>query len=250
MMGRRGGRTNRRSVGGGVQPFNPLLVTSATCLCWLPDFAQNFTLNGSDVSTWVDESGQGNSWPQGTASLQPPFSATAIAGRPGIMPDGVAAQYLDGPDWSPTGLDLALTGSEMFMIGEYPTDTPGDNTMLYMYAAGGVHEVFPNVTTRKIFSHYGSTTRVDTGAPAAGTYNKPFLRNTISVSGERTVNVNGAQHFTSAVNTPGYDATSRIGAAVFVDACAISYLLVYDGKLSTPDRAYVTGGLKRRYGIA
>lgn len=47
------------------------------------------TLNGSNVSAWADQSGQGHNVTQGTASLQPLFIPNAKNGQPGVRCDGV-----------------------------------------------------------------------------------------------------------------------------------------------------------------
>ena len=65
--------------GGGVPPYTGLEL-------WLKGDA-GVTLNGSTVSAWADQSGQGRSATQGSAASQPAF-VTSGTGKPGLSFDG------------------------------------------------------------------------------------------------------------------------------------------------------------------
>jgi Concanavalin A-like lectin/glucanases superfamily len=66
------------------------------------------TLNGSTVSAWDDQSGNGNNATQGTAANQPTYQATGYPGsKPGVLFDG-ADDFLIAD-----GMAAVLTGSDV-----------------------------------------------------------------------------------------------------------------------------------------
>lgn len=65
--------------------FSPLDIDS--CVLWLKADA-GVTLNGSTVSQWDDQSGNGNHAVQATASYQPTFVANQLNGKPVLRFDG------------------------------------------------------------------------------------------------------------------------------------------------------------------
>jgi hypothetical protein len=63
------------------------LVTSVTCLQSVQSDL-GITLNGSTVSAWADQSGNGKHYSQGTPGSQPTYNATGLNGRPTLLFDG------------------------------------------------------------------------------------------------------------------------------------------------------------------
>lgn len=89
---------------------DPLQILGASLLQWVrADLG--VTLNGSDVSAWADQSGNGHDYAQGTASAQPAFQA---AGGPNSQPciefDGVDELLVN------TTLDLPAPGTTPTLI--------------------------------------------------------------------------------------------------------------------------------------
>ncbi len=90
MISRRpGSRFNRGRIssGGALIQFNRL-VTSVTCLQAVQSDIQ-VTLNGSTVSAWLDQSGNGKDYSQGTGAAQPTYNAAGLGGFPTLTFDGV-----------------------------------------------------------------------------------------------------------------------------------------------------------------
>jgi hypothetical protein len=72
---------------GAASDFRPTQL--AGCVLWLRSDL-GITLNGSTVSAWADQSGNGNNATQGTGANQPTYSASdaGYAGRPSLSFDG------------------------------------------------------------------------------------------------------------------------------------------------------------------
>lgn len=71
---------------------------------------RGITLNGSTVSQWADQSGNGYHLAQSTPDYQPTYSLTSFNGKPGVTFDGVD-DYLSNTSLPAiaTGTDLPLT---------------------------------------------------------------------------------------------------------------------------------------------
>lgn len=77
-----------RATGSSVPPTTPLTILGAELLAWYrADLG--ITLNGSTVSAWADQSGNGHHLTQGTATNQPLFEAAGLGGQPSVYFDGV-----------------------------------------------------------------------------------------------------------------------------------------------------------------
>lgn len=69
------------------QVWTPKSLGSALLCWWRAD--AGVTLNGSTVSSWADQSGNGKTLSQATAARQPTYDATGLNGFPCITFDGV-----------------------------------------------------------------------------------------------------------------------------------------------------------------
>lgn len=67
------------------------------------------TLNGSNVSSWADQSGNGRDFTQGTAAAQPAYvSSGGAKNRPYLDFDGVNDYLYRASGWSPTGAQTVI----------------------------------------------------------------------------------------------------------------------------------------------
>ncbi len=91
-MSRRNVRQTRRADDG-AGGFLPTQL--AGCVLWLRSDL-GISLNGSTVSAWADQSGQGNSVTQGVAGQQPAYNASdaSYGGRPSLSFAQASAQLL------------------------------------------------------------------------------------------------------------------------------------------------------------
>lgn len=116
------GRGNRRGIGGGGVIVTPKTILGASLLQWVrADLG--IELNGSNVSAWADQSGNGHHYAQGTAGNQPPYEATG-------GPNGTPAVSGDGTDYLTNAtLDLpapATTNTTIWIICRVDTWVSAD----------------------------------------------------------------------------------------------------------------------------
>lgn len=106
-------------AGGGVRRATPLSILGpASVLQWVRSDL-GITLNGSGVSGWADQSGNGNNLSQGTAANQPTYNATG------------------GPNGTPS---LLFDGTNDSLAAATPNQPAPGTTVTYLWA------VFRNVT--------------------------------------------------------------------------------------------------------
>ena len=204
-------------------------------------------LNGGTVASWLDISGNGRHWTQGSAPLQPTWVASAINGQPGLSFSAAATQELVGPDL----FALGLTAAETFIVFQLNADPPatGAKCGLWRTESAASVAVVP-FTDGVIYDGFGSTVRKTTVNPTPSLAS-PRIYSVITTSSEWTSSLDGVQIFTTATNAVGWNTATRIGSSVtnWFDGIMCEWL-VYPAKLSTADRAKTIAYLKARYGIA
>jgi hypothetical protein len=89
LLGRTRARDRSRGHGGGAA-FSPLALPNLAA--WYRA-DRGVTLNGSTVSAWADQSGNGRTLSQGTGSAQPTFTASGIGSQAALSFDG--GDYMD-----------------------------------------------------------------------------------------------------------------------------------------------------------
>jgi hypothetical protein len=211
------GSAARRRVSG---PWTPESPNSANVHFWLePD---------SFGATWADKSVAGNDWTlDGTT---PPFVTTG--GAEWLSADVVRFVTLDrifGPSLT------SLTAGEIFIllandyeanIGCWAFGTSADASH-FTWGDGNWYESF------------GRATRVNSGNPSPALTN-PIVVNMISASGEWTLNLDNAAHYTTATNTVAFRSDPFIGRHPSYETnMEIRAVIMYDGKLSAGDRTAV-----------
>jgi len=104
-------RFRSRGAGGGAALWTPADIT--TFKWYDSNDADTIVpyLSGSDVSRWDDKSGNADNALQGSASLQPSYSATGLNGLPSVFVDGTETMVIGGLD---VGDNYCV-----FMIGEF-----------------------------------------------------------------------------------------------------------------------------------
>ena len=229
--------------GGGAVPWTPL--TPGTPAWWLR--GDSVTLNGATVASWLDKSGNGRHWTQGSAPLQPTYVASAINGQPGLTFSAAATQELVGPDLNAVG----LTGAETFIVVQLNADPPASAPFCGFWRTGSAASVaVVPFTDGTIYDEFGTTVRKTTVNPTKSLAT-PSIYSVISTSSEWTNSLDGTQQFTTATNTVGWNTATRIGSSVtnFFDGVMCEWI-VYGAKLSAANRAAAIAYLKARYGIA
>jgi len=235
----------RALLAAGGRSFSP--PDASTPLGWWLR-GDDVTLNGADVSSWNDKSGNSRHWTQGTAADQPLFVASAINSRPGVTFDAANTEWLNGPNL----VTIGLTGAESFLVVRADADPPaGTQGALYRTGSAASFGAYP-WSDSNIYDEFGSAANYNLGNPTPS-LTVPRIYGAISTASEWTNFLDGVQLATTAVNTVGWSAAPRLGAtntAARWFAGTVCEWLVYTAKLSASDRARVMAYLKSRYGIA
>ncbi len=226
-----------------VPSFNPLSISG--CSLWLrADLGVSLT--GGVVSSWADQTTNANNYGQSTAGFRPTV-ATAIGGQSTINFLASGTQWLLGPSFS------ALTAADVFIVLKYSTTAL---SRFCRFGSYGDADYWPFVDGHGYLS-IGSTVRQDVGLlnPIA---TSGQLLEVISTSSEFSAFQNGIQRFTTATNTVGWEPSgSLIGASTSTGIVPgslvwngdIAEWIIYDHKLSTPDRTALKSYLASRYGL-
>lgn len=221
-----------QDAGGGSPP-----TFSGTLKLWLrADLG--ITLNGSKVSAWADQSGNGNNVTQGTAADQPPYTAadSNFNGRPSVGPFSSTSYALN---------------ASTFTISQ-------PNTIyLVAYAANTAQNVFfDGSSSRQIIGRAGATTwwiYAGTTVDANGANGNPHAFCLTLSSGTGTLYVDNSQ--TAAVSsTAGSDALTGlvvgVGSGDAAPNGSIAEFLIYSGAHTTAQVQQVFRYLGARYGLA
>lgn len=191
-MSRRNIRQTRRADDG-AGGFVPTQL--AGCVLWLRSDL-GISLNGSNVSAWADQSGQGNNVTQGVAGQQPAYSTSdaSYGGRPSLSFAQASTQFLKSSTTIVTAsqpITLVVVGEGSQAVGaqwwmaigpgalncglEDPgTSAPGNvglyaGSFVFIAASdsAGVFAAVLNGASSKLFRN-SSSTAVGTGNPGTG----------------------------------------------------------------------------------
>lgn len=209
-------------------------------------------LSDSDpVTTWSDQSGQGNDLSQSTTGNKPLYKTNIVNGRPAILFDGVddyftLANVLSGASAGEVFIvikaaaDPAVSSAKS---GIWNMDGEGTNACHYPFTDGNIYDA------------WGSTARKSTGNPTPSLASWRIY-NISSAAGAWTSRIDGVQHYTTATNTfSSFSGSPYLGrsASLFGDVYFnghIAEILIFNEVLSAGDRTYVLNGLADIYGIS
>lgn len=230
---------------GSASAWSPMSLGSELAM-WLR--ADTVTTSVGAVSTWNDKSGNGRA----PAATSPPTwrdagHARCINGMPVVDWDGTDNRM----DFAIDAF-AALTAAEIFLVGRIDVDPPAaaGQTGLWRFGTAVNGDHFP-YTDGNVYAEFGTTVRKNTGNPTAN-LTSAFCLNVISVSGEWTMNINGAQHFTTATNTVGLPSAAILGAYTAGSAKfdgVMAEVIMCSAKLSAANRALVKTYIASRYAL-
>ncbi len=222
---------------------------------------RGITLNGSDVSGWADQSGNGNDASQGTALNQPAYNTSWSNGRPALTFDGtnhfmevntLAAMFVNRAPFT------------LFCVAQ-ATDTAG----FYNYVGSGSSTVGSRLIEWRqaptVLHEFVS--RDDDGTPEAsatgGTADTASHIHVISYAGGLSAALKSWQNntavidttYTSSSTTQTLDQTAigafpQIAARINLFKGNIAEVIAYNNVISDADRVSVQNSLSARYGIA
>jgi hypothetical protein len=200
--------------------------------------------NGSySGGTWQDSHTTNRDLTQSTGASQP----TQVAG----VLNGLSVMRFDGADDHFIVPSMgALTAGTVFLVVKIDADPPGAEAqtgLWHMGAQGAQNTHFP-YTDGNIYDAWGSSTRQSTGNPTLSLSSDFRTYCVSSSSGNWTSWIDGTQHYTTATNTPQFDAITpffgqNLTANNWLDG-DVAELFIFDSALSTGDRqsmeAYIT----------
>lgn len=142
-----------------AQQFSPIDLSP---LIWI-DANVGITESGGSVSSWVDQSGNGNSFTQGVGSQQPLYQATGLGGLPTV--------YFDGTDEMLTGtLSSTLYATTIYIVFQEISATASGPSIMGQTSGTNNKRVFinPPEGTTRVFLWDGGTNSI---IAESGTYN-------------------------------------------------------------------------------
>ncbi len=223
-----------------AQTFSPSDITSASPVMNLNAVAAQMTLiSSTHISAWNDQLGSGISGtqPVDASGQRPIYSAS---GGPGDKPYVSFGANAGVGQWVVFGdVFSALTAAEVFVVRKAGADPAGpfpDEGGFWHFGTNANGDLLP-FTDGNVYDCFGSTARKSTGNPTVALTGW-HIYNVITTASEWTSNINGVEHFTTGTNTVGFAAAATLGKTLgAVGDSAITTIWMFDGKLSTEDRA-------------
>jgi hypothetical protein len=239
------------------------LPSSANIQLWFEADA-GVTTNGSgNVSTWADQSGNGNNATNLTVANEPLWIGNALNGKPVLRFDGVNDELSSLNDVNLTnGLSIFIIAKNatrknyngLFRIGAVPYTDPSDLEVYWQAGttdAGSGNAIF--TVNRCCGSSFGALQGSD-NRPAVGNY---YVYDVVTSGSAGTQRVNAVVGpSVSGINVRplsankahlgiGYGGVSTSGLL----SGDIAEVIVYNSALSTSDRNYVESYLADKYGL-
>jgi hypothetical protein len=203
----------------------------------------------NEVSAWSDASGNANDASQGTSSMQPIYTASAINGQ--------AALRFDGSDDVMETVGSAVNGNSartVFVVATNISDTQTYNALLDLsntVSSSGTNyaitvEVAVRISGNRVFNEgigVGESKVLAVTHPAGVTSSgiESYLDGVLST--QLSASVQTVNTLTNPI---------RIGEAAFANSncnCDIAEIIVYDEELSTSNRQAVESYLSTKYGL-
>lgn len=202
------------------------------------------TLDGSGgVSTWADQSVNGNNATQTTAANRPTVVANSMNGKPVIHFNG-SGQYLNLPN-----VMGSATAGEVFVVTKASAVSGAEHEMMQFAANPSTYGTIYPVADGRIVDDWGSTAQQYVSI-VAQPINQAHLYNVSSQPGLWVARINGLLQYRNTTNTVSFTTTPTLGTRLLKDltyAGDIAEFLVYDHVLSDADREAVGGYLAQKY---
>ncbi len=202
----------------------------------------NVAADGDRIGRAEDKSGNARHFTQATGDNRPVWKASILNSH-GVMRVGDGATtYLDGPDLS------ALTAGEVFIVLSRPAEDT--NYGLWDMGADTVSTLYPWDGDSNIYDEFGTTARKQVGDPTP-TLAAWRLYNVVSVAGEWTAFLDGAQLFTTGTNTVGFSATPGLARNDSTQALGadIAEFILFGRKLSAGEKTQMKFYFASRYAL-
>jgi hypothetical protein len=211
------------------------------------------TINGQPVDLWPDLSGNSRNFVQSTlTSARPKFRTNQINGLPAVRFDTSlfsSGMYLDTASFAD-----AFTAAEIFAVVKMDADPPtSSGSGLFNFSSPGLSQLIATDGTVK--ETFGTSAQKNTAINPAPSFTSWRCYNVISASGEFTINIDGTQIYTTAVNTVQFNGGSSRYSIGGLFATSnpfigdITEIIMFPRKLTTAERSSVVDYLSNRFAL-
>lgn len=225
------------------------LSGAARCLATIPTSGLVLWLDanvgvtsGTDgsVSSWQDQSGNGNNATQSNSSNQPTLIANSLNGLPAIRFTASSNQWFSLPN-----VMNGAGAGEVFIVVKAASATPSGVRSLWTFGA----DCFYPYPTGNIYDYFGSTSQNEVGHPASGV-DQYSLYNVSAQSGQWTARIDGVTLLNSTSNSVSFNSSPMLGTdgSNPFDG-EIAEVIVYNMVLSDAQRATVGQYLQNKYNL-
>jgi len=189
------------------------------------------------VSSWIDQSGNGNNAGQASASNEPTLVAAQLNGLPVVHFNG--SQSLNLPN-----VMNGVSAGEIFAVVRSTGSSCG------LWAFGPVADWYPNNGNGIIYEDFGTSNLIDLGKPAVDITHYQ-LYNISSSPSEWTQRFNGLVNYDQLGNTVSFRSSPILGQGnSFVGLTGdIAEVIIYDHALNDAQRQTVAAYLGNKYGL-
>lgn len=234
------GRQSRGRIGSGAPPFLPTQLSG--CVLWLRSDL-GITLNGSSVSAWADQSGQGNSASQGTGANQPTYiSSGGGGGRPYLQFTQGGTQQIGG------SLNLSEP-LEYFVAARTTSSSPSTTAVLMNWISSGN---LVNCTLQVSASLNIEQFNASFANPVTVTVNTDLILDSYFNGASSFLNVNGttASGSNPGANTgTGYSIGNQGSGASFAWGGFVYEVAAYNRTMLSTERTQVMHYMATLYGV-
>ncbi len=240
----------------GTPPEIPVPLSIAGLVAWYRGDL-GITLNGTTVSAWADQSGNGNHLTQGVALSQPLYEAAGFGGKPSVLFDG-SNDTLVGTGASLLGVqgnDLPFTMvaayAHLTKDGSFRSHWGWDangvtQDQMILVDSGGIGSTF--------WQRHDDVTQLQTAfltnadnTPAPHVVSTVFAGTTISGWQDGALKANGLGLNTASVDVTQFRLSVGGGGAFSNDRWG--ELVIYNRALTTDERRQLEVYMGARYGI-
>lgn len=220
----------------GSASFRP--VNIANCILWLRG-DKGITLDGSsNVQTWADQSGAGNTVTQGTAASRPAYNTSQIGGQKCVNPNGTSSVLQ-------TAGNISAFPLTAFAVAKATTQGATQRA-IFGGTAGNNHILYENNGGQAACLFGGSA-----GNTGAQTLTNPHVWMVTVNGASSTIGIDGAvtaATLASAAVDP-LTVCADLTNSIFWDG-PIAEIIWYSRLLTAREQSIVSHYLGSRYGIA
>jgi len=210
-------------------------------------------LNNNDaITTWSDESGNGNDMTQSTTANKPTYITAGINSKASVAFD---LDHAGARFFTLGSFMSGFTAGEIFVVVGNETDPQGTpaNTGFWNFSSQGATPCCPDThfpwTEGTIYDSWGTTVRKTVGNPSPS-LTTARVYNVQSASGAWLAALDGSTLLSTGTNTVGFATAPTLGRSInaYYYRGTVAMIAVSDSVLSAGDRSIVLNYLTEKWG--